>query len=82
MADVGEKMFYYYDACPCAVQCSEASWKKAKVWGWTPEEAKARLMRHLQVVFVCLSGVGQCVTSNIILAKVPFAPGFVYNRHT
>ena len=84
-------MFYYFDACPLAVQCSDASWKKAKVWGWTPEEAKARLVRHLQVVFVCLSGFGKSVTSNehytsqdstdSISSIVPFAPGFVYNRH-
>ena len=60
MAEPQEKTFFYYETCPCAVQCSASVWKNAKVWGWTPEEAKARLVRHLMVLVVCLpGGVGQ-----------------------
>ena len=35
-------------ACPCADACSDAAWKRAQVWGWTAEEARARLAQHLQ----------------------------------
>ena len=39
--------WFYVDKCPCKVDCSSASWKKAKVWGWTEEECKEQLRHHL-----------------------------------
>jgi len=39
--------FFYYRTCPCSSNCSSMSWKKADVWGWTPDEAKTKLAKHL-----------------------------------
>ena len=42
------RIFYYYRTCPCSGDCSNQSWKKADVWGWTPDDAKAKLVKHLR----------------------------------
>ena len=47
MAAVEGETYFYCAACPCAESCSAAAWKRAAVWGWTLEEAKNVLMRHL-----------------------------------
>ena len=40
--------FFYVEECPCASECSAAAWKRANVWGWSEDECKACLVRHLQ----------------------------------
>lgn len=40
--------YYFFGSCPCPDQCSDAAWKRSKVWGWTEEEARQRLRQHLQ----------------------------------
>jgi len=42
-----EGRFFYYKTCPCSDDCSNQSWKKADVWGWTADDAKAKLAKHL-----------------------------------
>ena len=39
--------YHVFMECPLKHECSEASFKKASCWGWTPEEAKERLKTHL-----------------------------------
>ena len=43
-----QQPYFYLAECP-ADGCSKPAWKKAAVWGWTVEEAKAQLVRHLTV---------------------------------
>lgn len=43
------EVFYFVSECPLGEGCTSASWKKARVWGWTPEECKAKLRRHLMM---------------------------------
>ena len=40
--------FFYAKACPCEEECSSAAFKRAQCWGWTREEAAARVSTHLQ----------------------------------
>ena len=39
--------YFYIKKCPKG-GCSESSWKKAQVWGWTEEECREALQRHLE----------------------------------
>ena len=39
--------FFFVEECPCAEECTQAAWKRASVWGWTHEKAKAQLVLHL-----------------------------------
>jgi len=39
--------YYYYRTCPCSKDCSSTSWNKAEAWGWSEDEAKAKLVKHL-----------------------------------
>ena len=39
--------FFYVKECPEKETCSDAAWSRAKVWGWTEQEARERLISHL-----------------------------------
>jgi len=39
--------FWYCQACPVQEQCSDASFKRASVWGWDEAECRQRLYEHL-----------------------------------
>jgi len=39
--------FYFFRTCPLGDHCSKISWSKAQCWGWTEDEAKQQLHRHL-----------------------------------
>ena len=39
--------FFYCEGCPAEATCTPASFKRAQVWGWTEEGAKAQLIKHL-----------------------------------
>ena len=39
--------YFFVERCPAA-GCSEASWKKAQVWGWTAKNCLTALRHHLQ----------------------------------
>ncbi len=41
------KPWYVCQRCPMEVDCSEHSWKRAKVWEWTLEACYGRLIDHL-----------------------------------
>ena len=49
-AEAGEtqKEYFYYPTCPMNADCSEKSFKNAGCWGWTRQEAQARLQHHLE----------------------------------
>jgi len=47
MAEDAGNMFFYVQTCPRAEACSARSWKQGRVWDWTEEEARARLVNHL-----------------------------------
>ena len=40
-------LFWVCNACPYADECKPDSFKRAKCWGETPEEARSALVRHL-----------------------------------
>jgi hypothetical protein len=39
--------FFWVEFCPAMHECSSQSWKNAKVWGWTEDECRGELMKHL-----------------------------------
>lgn len=41
------QQFFYVQHCPLDLECSQQSWRKARVWGWTEDECRARLLHHL-----------------------------------
>ena len=44
--DNSKRSYFYCKVCPMQ-KCSPQSWKKARVWGWTEDEAKHYLIQHL-----------------------------------
>ena len=40
-------IFFYAKECPLSEACSLISWKKAQCWGYTEEECKAQVAKHL-----------------------------------
>ena len=49
---VGQKrqcMYYWCASCPFSADCSQPSWKRAKVNGKTPEIARSALVHHLMM---------------------------------
>ena len=44
----GEQKTYFYAACcPLHHECSQASWSRAKAWGWSEDECKQAVAEHL-----------------------------------
>jgi hypothetical protein len=41
------RVFYYANTCPLSHECTSQSWKKARCWGWTIDEAQDYLMQHV-----------------------------------
>ncbi len=39
--------FFYVESCPALNECSSSSWKHAAVWGWTEDECRQQLFKHL-----------------------------------
>ena len=39
--------FFFVECCPAMNECSKSSWKNAAVWGWTEEECRQQLTKHL-----------------------------------
>ena len=44
---VADMAYYYVQRCPCGLQCSSASWRRARVRGSTEEICREQLRRHL-----------------------------------
>jgi hypothetical protein len=40
--------FFYCEFCPALNDCSRGSWKNGAVWGWSEEECRFQLNKHLQ----------------------------------
>lgn len=40
--------YFKAQCCPDQERCSDASWDRAKVWGYTEEEARQKLKEHLE----------------------------------
>ena len=45
---MASRSWFWVKVCPRAEACSEQAFKRAKVWGWTEQEARDRLSQHLQ----------------------------------
>ena len=43
------RTYYSLEACPCSEECSDQAFNRAKIWGWSPAEARERLSRNLQL---------------------------------
>ena len=39
--------FFDVETCPALNECSSSSWKHAAVWGWTEDECRSQLFKHL-----------------------------------
>lgn len=39
--------YFFIEECPLKEACSQGAWKKASCWGWTSDEARTQLVRHL-----------------------------------
>ena len=44
---VADMAYYYVQRCPCGLECSSASWRRARVRGSTEEICREQLRRHL-----------------------------------
>ena len=40
--------YFNMPACPWHEDCSKEAWKRAKVWGWSMEELRSSLQKHLK----------------------------------
>lgn len=38
---------FFVRECPCSDRCSTQAWKRAAVWGYSQEEAREKLIKHL-----------------------------------
>ena len=41
------KVYFYAACCPLHHECSQASWSRAKAWGWSEDECKQAVAEHL-----------------------------------
>ena len=61
--------YFYIKKCPRG-GCSETSWKKAQVWGWTEEECRDALRRHLEKssyhCMISADDVNQCMQDAVV----------------
>ena len=45
---MASRTWFSVEQCPRAEQCTEQAFKRAKVWGWTEQECRDQLYRHLR----------------------------------
>ena len=61
--------YFYIKKCPKG-GCSESSWKKAQVWGWTEEACREALQRHLEKssyhCMISAHDVNQCMQDVVV----------------
>ena len=45
---MASRTWFWVEQCPRAEECTEQAFKRAKVWGWTEQECRDQLYRHLR----------------------------------
>lgn len=45
----GPMEYCFYEECPMKDYCSKGAWKKSACWGWSDDEARTQLVRHLMM---------------------------------